>query len=92
MSENVQNEPKVKAAKTADVAPKSASDFERMSNATGELLSAQPKRPVRLRKAGKGEQHFVQVWVNGYGYEIARGIEVDVPQTVYDILSEAGEI
>lgn len=81
------------ASNTASAPLSSASAlFENSRMETKRLLDMQPKKTVRLRGAGKGEPNYETVCVNGYIYQIMRGIEVPVPQTVYDILDEAGII
>lgn len=55
-------------------------------------LALQPKRKVRIPFRDDIKQKFVMVWVNGHSFQIARGVDVEVPQTVYEILVEAGEI
>lgn len=81
-------------------------DIDRMAQDTGKELAAQPKMKVKLflapeeRKSleAKVEQGqsvqwpAEQVWVNGYCYTIQKGKDVEVPETVAHILSEAGLI
>jgi len=56
---------------------------------TGELLAGEPR--VRIRIASSGEENAaVDVGVNGYFYRIRRGETVEVPQTVADLLTNAG--
>lgn len=57
-----------------------------------EALAKQPKRMVRIPSREGIKQPFVMVWVNGHSYQITRGLDVEVPQTVYEILVESGEI
>lgn len=61
---------------------------------TKALLDAQPKRMVRLRQAPKGQPALPDafVGVNGYNYQFHRGVDIEVPTTVYELLWEAGEI
>ena len=63
-----------------------------IEQSTKAALDAQPKRTIRLVKAGKNESNYETVQINGYTFQIRRGDEVQVPQTVYDILAEAGKI
>jgi predicted Mrr-cat superfamily restriction endonuclease len=58
---------------------------------TGKALSEQKKVRVRI-PADKLNKHdvVVPVCVNGYTYQIKRGEWVEVPQTVADILEQAG--
>ncbi len=89
MSTETVQEPKAPKAKAASL---SSAALDKSAMDTGQILNLQPKKVIRLRKAGKGEQQFAECWVNGYKFEIARGVEVEVPQTVHDLLAEAGEI
>lgn len=61
---------------------------------TKALLDAQPKRKVRLRQAPKGQPAWPDGFagVNGYNFQFQRGVEVEVPETIYQLLDEAGEI
>lgn len=73
---------------------------------TKQLLDEQPKVSVKLflsqedqrklaaaKESGKNmEVPFETVCVNGHIYQIQRGVKVDVPQTVAEILEEAGLI
>lgn len=63
-----------------------------MRQTTKMLLDAQPKQRVRLVAAAKDAPNFETVQINGYTYQIKRGVEVEVPQTVYDALEEANLI
>jgi hypothetical protein len=63
---------------------------------TKEMLDAQPKRTVRIRgNASNGaikEENYEFVCINGHNYQIMKGVDVQVPQTVYDVLVDAGVI
>lgn len=63
----------------------------RTKNATKAALDAMPKAWIRLPKAGKDDPNFETVQINGYTYQIQRGVDVEVPQLVKDILVE-GEL
>lgn len=59
------------------------------------LLDAQPKRMIRIRDnqvMGKPVQNYEFVCINGHNYYIQKGVDVEVPQTVFDILVESGVI
>lgn len=45
--------------------------------------------PVTLPRATGREEDFVFVGLNGKGYTIRRGVTVQVPRPVYDILTES---
>jgi hypothetical protein len=81
-------------------------EMEKITEDTGAQLAKQPKVKVRLHlpqdlkqkleaqeKAGKEVQWPYQaVQINGYIYQIQLGKSVEVPQSVADILEEAGLI
>lgn len=58
-------------------------------------LAAQDKFSIRLFQtpAGRGEKLPDRtVFINGYGFRITRGKLVSVPQSVYEVLINAGEV
>lgn len=59
---------------------------------TKEQLDAQPKVKIRIPPAKKGDLPYEVVGINGYNYQILKGKEVEVPETVYRILQEANII
>lgn len=61
---------------------------------TKALLDAQPKRKIRLRQAPKGQPAFPDAFagVNGHNFQFQRGIDIEVPETIFELLYEAGEI
>ena len=61
---------------------------------TKEVLAAQPKKTVRLYQRPKGEVPLPDVFVgiNGHNFQIQRGIPVDVPEAVYEILMNSSEM
>ncbi|WP_108669551.1 hypothetical protein [Peribacillus acanthi] len=81
-------------------------EMDKITDETGKLLAAQPKVRIKLplsaemkqkleaqEKAGKNvEWPFHPVQVNGYIYQIQLGKTVEVPETVADILEQAGLI
>ena len=55
------------------------------------LLKEETKKTVRLPKAkDEKELNYVPVAVNGYIFQVQRGVEVKVPTTVYNILEQSG--
>lgn len=67
------------------------SDVAAIRENTAKMLAQQPKRSVKLRKdANPKAPNYETVQVNGYTFMIQKGVEVEVPQTVYEILVEAG--
>lgn len=59
---------------------------------TKDMLDAQPKFAIRIPAAKKGELPYQIVGINGYNYQIMKGVEVKVPETVYRILQESDVI
>ena len=63
---------------------------------TAAALKEQPTRTVKLYQVPKDStdrpmpDEFVQV--NGHGYQIQRGVTVEIPETVYEILEQAGRL
>lgn len=82
------------------------SQMDKITDDTKKQLDEQPKVSIKLhlpqeemkkidaaQKAGKNaEIPFETVCVNGHIFQIQRGVKVEVPQTVADILEEAGMI
>lgn len=59
---------------------------------TKEVLDEQPKVKVRLPLDPLNPDVLTTVVViNGYSYGIPRGVEIEVPKPVYDILIETGK-
>ena len=56
---------------------------------TAEALAKEPRVLVRLASVGE-EDAPVDVGVNGYMTRVPRGETVEVPQTVADLLANAG--
>jgi hypothetical protein len=67
-------------------------DMTRDKLSTKAALDAMPKRSVRLVPAAKDQPNYETVQINGYTYQIKRGVEVQVPSLVYEILEEANLI
>lgn len=84
----------------------SDSDIDKVTKSTAELLAEQPKRKIKLHlpqeekaKLTAAQENgkpvswpFEIVSVNGHMFQIQKGIEVEVPQTVAEILEQAGLI
>lgn len=84
----------------------SEADMQNITNNTAEALRSQPKVKIRLHldpeerkrleeqeKAGKKVQWPAEfVGINGHNFLIHRGKEVEVPQSVYDVLAHAGMV
>ena len=43
---------------------------------------------IKLPRAPKGEDNFLMVTLNGKGYRIQRGVEVEVPETIAEIVEK----
>ncbi len=82
-------------APAPSVAPSEAS-FGRDETETARALGNQETVRVRLYQVPKDStdrrlpDEFVQI--NGHGYLIQRGVTVDVPQSVYEVLEQAGRL
>jgi hypothetical protein len=91
----------------ADNKNMSDAEMEQASLSTGEQLSKQPKKKISLhlepekklelqRLVDLGDKNIQWpcevVSINGYIYTIKRGIEIEVPTTVYEVLQNAGMI
>lgn len=60
---------------------------------TKEKLAKQPKRRVRLPKETDPKKpNYETVQINGYTFQIMKGVEVQVPEEVYLILERANII
>lgn len=69
------------------------SEITDIALSTKQLLDKQPKHKIRIRKQDDPKMpNYETVQVNGYTYTIMRGVDVHVPETVRDILVEAGII
>ena len=66
--------------------------MQKVFESTRDQLHAQPQFKIRLKPESKAKPGDITVQINGYTYHIMRGQEVEVPQTVRDILEEAGEL
>jgi hypothetical protein len=81
-------------------------EMESIALTTGEELAKQPKMKIRLPLSPKKRQElealeasgkpvewpFHPVQINGYIYQIQLGKSVEVPETVANVLEEAGLI
>lgn len=85
----------------------SEAQMEEMAQDIGKQLADQPKKTItiylepsekirlnRLVEAGQTNIPWPceTVSINGYNYTIKRGVEVEVPMTVYEVLQHAGLI
>ena len=68
--------------------------IEKVTIDTGKLLAAQPKRTVRLHQTTPPDKPLPDetVCINGYIFQIKRGVDVQVPQSVYDVLEQAARL
>lgn len=68
-------------------------EMEQVALSTKQLLDEQPKHRVRIRKDSDPKApNYETVQINGYTYTIMKGVDVEVPQTVRDILVTANII
>lgn len=81
-------------------------DIDQVTRSTAELLAEQPKRKIKLHlpqeemaklKAAQDNGKIVDwpyevVSINGHIFQIQKGKEVEVPQSVADVLEQAGLI
>jgi hypothetical protein len=82
-------------------------DMEKVALDTGAQLAKQPKKTITLHLEPEKKQELQRLvetgdkniqWpcevvsVNGYNYTIKRGVEVEVPMTVWEVLMNAGMI
>lgn len=55
------------------------------------ILDKEPKKTIRLPfLKDKNAMNYVPVCINGYIYQVQRGVEVEVPKPVADLLEEGG--
>jgi hypothetical protein len=72
-------------------APITDQDVSKIREETGRLLALQPKRKIKLRKElDPKAPNYETVQINGYTYTIMKGVDVEVPEEVYNILDRAG--
>lgn len=89
-------EKKVTSAMTdaeMDKVTKSTAQQLKEQNQVKVKIFLSPEERKKLESSGKNiEWPFETVQINGHTYQIQRGIEVEVPQSVKDILEQAGLI
>lgn len=80
--------------KKAKKVPMSEGQMDKITSDTGKMLAAQPKQTIKLYQTPPGENDLPDetVCINGYIYQIKRGEAVDVPQSVYEVLEQAGRL
>jgi hypothetical protein len=68
-------------------------EIEQVALSTKQLLDKQQKFKIRIRKDSDPKMpNYETVQVNGYTYTIMKGVDVEVPETVRDILVNANII
>ena len=81
-TEDVKPEPVKRVAKTL-----TDQEMLKISLTTKQLLDKMPKRNVRLPKSvDPKDPNYETVQINGYTYTIMKGVDVEVPDEVYQIL------
>ncbi len=80
----------------SDTAVSTEAELAAVTTQTATALADQPRRKVRLYQVPKGSTDRKlpdeTVCVNGHIYQIQRGVEVEVPQTVFEVLEQAGRL
>jgi hypothetical protein len=80
--------------------------MDKVTKTTADILKDQPKRKIRIflpkeerdkleaaKNAGrKVEWPYEFVQINGHGFQIQKGIDVEVPDSVAEVLEQAGLI
>ena len=70
--------------------------MDAVTRSTGEELAAQPRIKVKLYQVPEGSTDRPLpdevVSINGYTYQIKRGEEVEVPESVHAVLQQAGRL
>lgn len=67
-------------------------DLAAVTARTATELADQPKRKVRLHAGGSENAPDETVCINGHVFQIKRGAEVEVPESVYEVLEQAGRL
>lgn len=68
-------------------------EIQQVANTTKAQLDKQKKYKIRIRKdPAPNALNYETVQVNGHTMQIMKGVDVEVPETVRDILIEAGII
>lgn len=81
-----------KAAERQRQAQVTDAQMQQDTELTAQTLREEPKKTVMLSPADAASGTSlsdVTVNVNGHTYQIKRGVEVEVPQTVYNVLVDA---
>lgn len=80
----------------SDTAVSTEAELAAVTTRTAIALADQPRRKVRLYQVPKGSTERKlpdeTVCINGHIFQIQRGVEVEVPETVYEVLEQAGRI
>lgn len=68
-------------------------DIDRMAKEAGEKIKLEGQREIKIPKDPLNPKDgVVPVCINGYFYQIKRGEKVKVPESVADVLENAGYI
>jgi hypothetical protein len=93
-------------AEKKDKAVMQEKDMQKVTETTAQILAKQKKVKVKLYLSTEDRQKleaavaakknvqwpYETVQINGYTYQIQRGKEVEVPESVYEVLSQANII
>lgn len=79
---------------TKDTAVLNDSQMDDVTLTTAKALAECKKVKIRLHQNPKHERQLPDetVQLNGHTYQIPRGISVEVPEPIYEILEEAGRL
>lgn len=84
------------SVKKKDTRKLTDTEVARVSTVTGDLLKDQEKRIVKLYQHPPGSTDEPlpdeTVSINGYNYQIKRGVPVEVPESVALVLEQAGRL
>lgn len=85
------DEPELETSASASAEIREEQEMER----TKRLLAAQPKRRIRIHHPNpkdKKEVNYETACINGLVFQVQKGVEVDVPETVHHLFVEGGII
>ena len=84
------------AARKKEESTTTEAELAAVTPRTAQALAAQEKRRVKLYQVPKSSNDKPlpdeTVCINGHIFQIQRGVEVEVPQSVYEVLEQAGRL
>ncbi|AFZ66073.1 hypothetical protein [Deinococcus peraridilitoris] len=74
--------------------PATDAQMREVTLTTAQVLAKQEKRKVKLHQTTGAEPRLPDetVCINGHIYQIKRGESVEVPESVYEVLEQAGRV